>query len=211
MLVRDRMSRYPITTRLGATVPDALKVMRGGKVRQLPVMDPTNNQMVGIVSLADLLRVSPSPATSLSVWEVEYLLDKIVVEQVMTKEVITVTEDTAVEEAGRIMADHKISGLPVVRGKELVGIITESHLFNILLDVFGARRSGVRITAKMPMTKGGLSKISTAVAGIGGHFMAFAESMDLGIATFKVEDVEREKLLKVIEPLVDEIVDVRDT
>lgn len=69
MLVRDRMSRYPITTRLGATVPDALKVMRGGKVRQLPVMDPTNNQMVGIVSLADLLRVSPSPATSLSVWE----------------------------------------------------------------------------------------------------------------------------------------------
>lgn len=205
------MSRYPITTRLGATVPDALKVMRGGKVRQLPVMDPTNNQMVGIVSLADLLRVSPSPATSLSVWEVEYLLDKIVVEQVMTKEVITVTEDTAVEEAGRIMADHKISGLPVVRGKELVGIITESHLFNILLDVFGARRSGVRITAKMPMTKGGLSKISTAVAGIGGHFMAFAESMDLGIATFKVEDVEREKLLKVIEPLVDEIVDVRDT
>ncbi len=109
------------------------------------------------------------------------------------------------------MADHKISGLPVVRGKELVGIITESHLFNILLDVFGARRSGVRITAKMPMTKGGLSKISTAVAGIGGHFMAFAESMDLGIATFKVEDVEREKLLKVIEPLVDEIVDVRDT
>ncbi len=211
MLVRDRMSRYPITTRLGATVPDALKVMRGGKVRQLPVMDPTNNQMVGSVSLADLLRVSPSPATSLSVWEVEYLLDKIVVEQVMTKEVITVTEDTAVEEAGRIMADHKISGLPVVRGKELVGIITESHLFNILLDVFGARRSGVRITAKMPMTKGGLSKISTAVAGIGGHFMAFAESMDLGIATFKVEDVEREKLLKVIEPLVDEIVDVRDT
>jgi len=211
MLVRDRMSRNPITTWPGASVPDALKVMQGSKVRQLPVMDRATNRMVGIVSLVDLLRVSPSPATSLSVWEVEYLLEKILVEQVMTTEVITVTEDTAVEEAGRIMADNKISGLPVVRDDELVGIITESHLFGILLDVFGARRPGVRVTVKMPLTKGGLSKISTAVAGIGGHFMAFAESMDLGISTFKVADVDREALLKAVEPLVDEIVDVRET
>lgn len=210
MLVRDRMSKNPVTTSPGASVPDALKVMQGAKVRQLPVMDPKTGEMVGIVSLADLLRVSPSPASSLSVWEMEYLLDRVTVEKVMTTNVITVTENTAVEEAGRIMSDNKISGLPVMRGRELVGIITESHLFNILLDVFGARRPGLRMTVRMPLVKGGLAKISTAVAAIGGHFMAFAESMDLGTATFKVADVEREELLAAIEPLVDEIVDVRE-
>jgi CBS domain-containing protein len=135
----------PITTTPGATVPDAMQVMRGSKVRQLPVVNE-KGELVGIVSLDDLLRVSPSPATSLSVWELDYLLEKITVEKVMTRDVITITEDTAVEEAGRIMADNKVSGLPVLRDGELVGIITESHLFNILLELFGAREPGIRVT-----------------------------------------------------------------
>ncbi len=155
MLVRDKMSKNPITTRPSASVPDALKVMQGSKIRQLPVIND-DHEMVGIVSLVDLFRVSPSPATSLSVWEVDYLLEKITVEKVMTREVITVTEDTAVEEAGRIMADNSVSGLPVMRGGELVGIITETHLFGILLELFGARRPGVRVMAKVEMEKGGL-------------------------------------------------------
>jgi len=170
MLVRDRMSKHPITTTPGASVPDALKVMQGSKIRQLPVLDE-NGKLVGIVSLVDLFRVSPSPATSLSVWEIDYLLEKMKVETVMTKDVITVTEDTAVEEAGRILADNAISGLPVMRGDELVGMITESHLFSILMDLFGARRPGVRVMAKVLMVKGGLAKISAAVAGAGGQFV----------------------------------------
>jgi acetoin utilization protein AcuB len=210
MLVRDRMTKNPIITRPETSVPDALKVMQGSKVRGLPVLNE-EGALVGIVSLVDLFRVSPSPATSLSIWELNYLFEKITVENVMTREVITVTEDTAVEEAGRIMSDNKISGLPVMRGSELVGVITESDLFSILLDVFGARRSGVRITAKEPLAKGGLCKLSTAISEVGGHFVAFAESMDKGIVTFKVQEVEREKLLKALEPLVTEIVDVRET
>ena len=89
MLVRDRMSRNPITTYPAATVPDASQVMRGSKVRQLPVLND-KGQLVGIVSLVDLLRVSPSPATSLSVQELNYLIEKMTVEKVMTKDVITV-------------------------------------------------------------------------------------------------------------------------
>jgi acetoin utilization protein AcuB len=210
MLVRDRMSKHPIITRPNASVPDALKVMQGSRIRQLPVLDE-KNELVGIVSLVDLFRVSPSPATSLSVWEVDYLLEKITVENVMTRKVVTVTEDTAVEEAGRIMSDNRISGLPVLRDGELVGIITESHLFNILLDVFGARQPGVRVTAKMPLSKGGLAKLSTAITGAGGHFVAFAESMDDGTVTFKVNDVTRKELLKAVEPLASELLDVRET
>jgi len=210
MLVRDKMSKNPITTRPGASVPDALKVMQGSKVRQLPVLND-QSEMVGIVSLVDLFRVSPSPATSLSVWEVDYLLEKITVETVMTREVITVTEDTAVEEAGRIMADNAVSGLPVMRDGELVGIITESHLFNILLELFGARRPGVRIMAKVPYEKGGLAKLSSAVTAIGGQFAAFGLHPASETVTFKAQDVARDKLIEAIKPLVVEILDVRES
>jgi acetoin utilization protein AcuB len=209
MLVRDRMSIHPITTTSDASVPDALKVMQGSKVRLLPVVTG-KGELVGIVSLTDIFRVLPSPASSLSVWEAGYLVNKIKVADVMTKEVMTVAPDTAIEEAGRIMAENKVSGLPVMDGQDLVGMITESHLFGILLDVFGARQPGVRVTAKMPLVKGGLAKMSTAIADVGGHFMAFAESMDLGTVTFKIQDVDRQTVLDAITPLVTEVVDVRE-
>ncbi len=210
MLVRDKMSRHPVTTTPGASVPDALKVMQGSKVRQLPVMDD-KGKMVGIVSLVDLFRVSPSPATSLSVWEVDYLLEKINVDSVMTKDVVTVAEDTPVEEAGRIMADHAISGLPVMRGEELVGIITESHLFNILMELFGARRPGVRVMAKVPMKKGGLAQISAGVAAAGGQFVSFGIHPDSETVTFKVQDLSKEKVLAAVKPNVKQVLDIRES
>jgi acetoin utilization protein AcuB len=210
MLVCERMSKNPVTTRPGASVPDALKVMQGSKVRQLPVLDE-RGRLMAIVSLADLFRALPSPASSLSRWEVEYLLDKVKVEEVMTSDVITVTEDTPVEEAGRIMAEGKVSGLPVMRGDKLVGMITESHLFGVLLDVFGAHQPGLRVTARQPLARGGLAKLSTAIADAGGHFVAFAESMDEGTVTFKVQDLDCETLLSAIQPLMSEILDVRQT
>jgi acetoin utilization protein AcuB len=214
MLVRDRMANYPITIRPDASVPDALKVMQGSKVRQLPVMSE-KGELCGIVSLVDLFRVSPSPATSLSVWEVDYLLEKITVEKVMTRDVITVTEDTAVEEAGRIMAANKVSGLPVLRDGELVGIITETHLFNLLLELFGARESGVRVIFTIPEIKGTFAKITAAVSALGGTFVAFGEAGRSApgerTVTVKVQDVGREELLEAIRPLVLTIEDVRET
>lgn len=208
MLVRDRMSRMPITTNPSATVPDALQVMRGSKVRQLPVVNE-RGELEGIVALDDLLRVSPSPATSLSVWELDYLLEKIVVEKVMTRDVITVAEDTAIEEAGRIMADNKVSGLPVLRDGELVGIITESHLFHVLLELFGAREPGVRVTAKVHREQGGLARLSAAVAAKGATFVAFGIAADSQTITMKVQDIEKDDLVKTLEPFVDSVEDVR--
>jgi acetoin utilization protein AcuB len=210
MLVRDRMSKHPITTTLGASVPDALKVMQGSKVRQLPVLG-AQGDLVGIVSLVDLFRVSPSPATSLSVWEIEYLLEKIKIESVMTKEVITVTEDTALEEAGRVLVDNAISGLPVMRDDELVGMITESHLCSTMMELFGARRSGVRVMAKMPFVKGGLAKLAGAVSAAGGQFVAFGIHPSEDAVTFKVQDVPKDKLLETLKPFVEEVLDVRET
>ncbi len=213
MLVRDRMSRNPITTYPAATVPDAIQVMRGSKVRQLPVLND-KGKMVGIVSLEDLLRVSPSPATSLSVHELNYLLEKLTVEQVMTRDVITVSEDAALEEAGRMMADAKVSGLPVMRDGELVGIITESHLFNVLLELFGARRKGVRVTVTIPRVKGSVAKITGAIAELGGSIVAMGEADEPGeevSITMKIEDVPQDKVVEVLKPLVLRIKDVRES
>lgn len=214
MLVRDRMSRNPITTFPTATVPDAMQVMRGSKVRQLPVLN-AKGRLVGIVSQEDLLRVSPSPASSLSAYEMNYLLEKLKVEEVMTRTVITVTEDMALEEAGRVMADHKISGVPVMRGDDLVGIITESHLFNVLIQLFGAGKSGVRLTIFVPEVPGTLAKITAAVSALGGIFLALGEidEPEEGrfVATMKIQNVSKEDLVKAVEPFVLEIADVRET
>jgi len=202
------MSKNPITTRPEASVPDALKVMQGSKIRQLPVLNE-KSELVGIVSLVDLFRVSPSPATSLSVWEVDYLLEKITVEKVMTREVITVDEDAPVEQAGRIMADNKVSGLPVMRDGELVGIITESHLFQVMLELFGARTAGVRVMARIPHEAGVLAKITSAIAGVGGQIEALGLHGDSQTVTFKVVNAEKEYIVTAVQPFVTEIVDVR--
>jgi acetoin utilization protein AcuB len=214
MLVRDRMSRNPLTTYPAASVPDASQVMQAGKVRALPVLDD-KGRLVGVVSQEDVRRVSPSPATSLSVYELNYLLEKIKVEEVMTRNVITVTEDVALEEAGRIMLDNKISGLPVMRDGALVGVITESHLFNVLIELFGARRPGVRLTLSVPEIPGSLAKITSAISALGGIIVAFGEidQPEAGrlVATMKVQNVDREDLVKAVQPFVLEIEDVRES
>lgn len=162
MLVGERMTRNPITILETASIDDGLHLMRERKVRRLPVLD-ASGQMVGIVSDKDLLHAAPSPATSLSVYELHYLLSKLTIKQVMSRPVITVTPDTPLEEAARIMADNKIGGLPVVEGGKLVGIITETDIFKILLELLGARAAGLRITVEAPSQKGVLAALTTAL------------------------------------------------
>jgi len=213
MLVRERMSQEPVTITSDVSVTDALRLMRERKVRRLPVLD-SHGKLVGIVSDQDLLYASPSPVSSLSVWEMNYLLARLKVEEVMTRKVITVTEDTPLEEAARIMADNKIGGLPVMRDDKLVGIVTETDLFKIFLELLGARQSGVRVTALISGAKGTLAKITNAVFGAGGNIIAFSQSLDASRTrwqvTFKVQDVPRNQLVEAIQPVVENILDVRE-
>ena len=213
MLVRERMTQTPVTTTPDTSVTEALRLMREKKVRRLPVVDH-KGRLAGIVSDKDLLCASPSPATSLSVWEMNYLLSRLKVEEVMTRKVITVSEDTPLEEAARIMADSKIGGLPVMRDDRLVGIVTETDLFKIFIELLGARQPGVRVTAFIPSAKGTLAKITNAIFGVGGDIVAFGQSMDASgtrwEVTLKVQDVSRDKLIEAIKPVVDRILDVRE-
>jgi acetoin utilization protein AcuB len=213
MLVRDRMSKRPITITEDSHIDEALKVMRDNKVRRLPVVDK-DGRPVGIVSEMDLLYASPSPATSLSVYEIHYLLARITVQDVMTKEVISIEEDTPLEEAARIMVDNKIGGLPVVRDSKLVGIITETDLFKIFLELLGAREKGVRLTLQVPNKKGVLASITSQIAQMGGDIISLGtflgEDPTEGLLTVKVAEVPQDQLVKALETPERKLVDSRE-
>jgi len=211
MLVGERMSHPVITISPDIPIVDALNLMKRERIRRAPVVK--DGKMVGIVSDKDLLNASTSPATSLSVWELNYLLSKITVKEVMSKKVLSVSENTPIEEAARIMADNKIGGLPVTRGEDVVGIITETDLFKILLELMGAREPGVRVTALIPEQRGQLAKLTQAIASQGGNFVAFGqftgESTASRLLTFKIDGLAEDQVKAIVEPLVLKLIDIQ--
>ncbi len=214
MLVKERMSSRPILCAPDTPVSEALNTMKKERIRRMPVVDK-HGHLVGIVSDKDLLEASPSPATSLSVWEITYLLSKLKISDVMTKDVITVHEDTPLEETARIMVDNKIGGLPVVDdANAVIGIITETDIFKSFIEAFGARKKGVRITTIVTDRKGQLAKISGAIAEAGGNIVALVELPGIDSTNyevlFKVTDVPKDKLVEVIQPHVVRVIDVRE-
>ena len=146
MFVRDRMSSPAVTITPDTPFQDALKLMHDRRFRRLPVVNK-RGKLIGIVSERDLLYASPSLATSLSIWEITYLLSKIQVREIMTKEVITTMPDTPIEDAAHLMADNKIGGLPVVDERNrVVGVITETDIFKTFVEMFAGGHSGLRLT-----------------------------------------------------------------
>jgi len=213
MLVRERMTQNPVIVHPDTPFEDALQILREKKIRRLPVVDKQGN-LVGIVVEKDLLYASPSPATSLSVFEVHYLLSKLQIKDVMTKRVIAVGEDCPLEEAARIMIDHKIGSLPVVRAKQVVGIITETDVFRVMVEALGGRAKGVRIVLRVANQKGVLANLAGKTAELGGNIVSLAVFLS-GDAqhreiTLKVQDVEREALVKALEKTGGQIIDVRE-
>ena len=214
MLVRERMTRNPVLCSLDLPVNDAFDLMKKERIRRLPVVDK-NGKLVGIVSDKDLLRVSPSPATTLSAYEIPYLLSKVKVNDVMTKKVITVSEDTPIEDAARIMVDNKIGGLPVVNeSNAVVGIITETDIFKTFLELLGARKTGVRITMYVKDRRGELARMAKAVADVGGNIVATVEMPGTDSTNYevlwKVTEAPKEAVVEALKPIVERIVDVRE-
>ena len=207
MFVGERMTFPVVMVAPDMPIQDALQLMKRERIRRAPVVK--NGELVGIVSDKDLLYASPSPATSLSIWELNYLLSKVTVDQVMTEKVITVTEETTVEEAARIMADNKIGGMPAVRGKAVVGIITETDIFRLMLELMGAREQAVRVTALVSDRLEELVDLANAIAGANGKIIAlgtFDKDEDHRELVVKISGLEKDKVLT----LVDQIINVKD-
>lgn len=130
--VRDWMTTSVITVPPDTPVSVAHQKMKEYGVRRLPVV--LNNRLVGIVTIGDIREASPSDATTLSIWELNYLWAQLTVERVMSRNVVTLNPDDSIIDAAQLMLDNKVSGLPVVddHGK-LIGILTESDIFKMLV------------------------------------------------------------------------------
>ncbi len=212
MLVKDRMTVNPVSVNPNTVVSEALRAMRQNNVRRMPVLD-RKDRLVGIISEKDLLYASPSPATSLNVYEIGYLLSNLKIKEIMAKDIITVTEDAPLEEAARIMIDNSVSGLPVMQGDKVVGIITETDIFKTLVEMMGGRDAGIRVTLHVQDQPGTLRDIADAIASIGGDIVTLgtfdSEGGNRGTLVIKVCGVEKTALIDALEPISVDIVDVR--
>ena len=194
MIVSRIMTRNPIVFHPEISLTEARSLMDREKIGHVPVLNK-NNELVGLITREDLLKAGPSPATSLDMYEISYLLSKLTVEKAMEKEVISVQEGETVEEAARIMADRGIGCLPVMNGSLLVGIVTDTDLFHAFVNAFGARHRGVRITINFKEKPGQLAVFAGAIAKEGGNIVAFVSSEGDDIAhrraTLKITGIGR--------------------
>ncbi len=143
MYVRQFMTSQVFTVTSYESIADTMALMREKKIDRMPVLE--KGKLVGFVTDGDLREVSPSPATTLSIFELNYLIAKTPIREVAVKKVVTCHPDTAIEDAALLMREHKIGGLPVLDGDKLVGIITGYDILDAFLDIMGSRSPGQRV------------------------------------------------------------------
>jgi len=175
MRIKDVMTGNPVTVESATLVLDAQKIMKENNIRRLPVVD--KGKLVGIVTKHDLLEASPSPATSLSVFELNYLLSRMTVKEIMKKNPVTVTPDTPFEEALILGQEKKIGSFPVVEKGKLVGITTESDIIRFVTRVLGIKEEGSRITIEGLGTK--LDDLEKIVSIVNQHHTVILSMMSL--------------------------------
>lgn len=214
MFVSDRMSSPPVTIEPDLSFQKALKLMREQRFRRLPVVDK-NDRLIGIVSERDLLYASPSPATSLSMWELNYLLSELEVRELMTEDVISTTPDTPIEDAAHLMVGNKIGGLPVVDDdNRVVGVITETDIFKTFVEMFSGGETGLRLSLAVPKQKGVLAELSRMIFDLGGNILSVGtfetDEPGEGELVVKVQGVSKDQLVGALESLGDHVLDARE-
>jgi acetoin utilization protein AcuB len=162
MLVRDWMTRNPATVGPRTPIMEAVQVLREGGFRRLPVMD--DGRLVGIVTERDLKEAAPSKATSLSVYELNYLISRLLVRDIMVSDVVTIDADATVEQAALLMAERKVSGLPVLADGKLAGILTVNDVLEAVISMLGLREGGTRVTVSLPDEPGVLARAAQVAA-----------------------------------------------
>jgi acetoin utilization protein AcuB len=211
MLVKDRMTHNPITVTPDTSFPEAYRIIRDKRIRHLPVVNE-EQRLIGIVAQTDLLHASPSATTTLSIFEVNYLLANLHIREVMSSPPIIVYEDAPLEEAARLMVEKKIGCLPVVRDEILVGMITETDIFKTFVEILGGENASLRITVRVPDVRGELARLAGVIAQQGGNICSVArfrgEDPDHCYLTLRLEGVDEDVLLPELKTQVEEIVHV---
>jgi acetoin utilization protein AcuB len=207
------MTPKPLTITPDTAAETAIRMMREHRLRHLPVVRKRDS-LVGLVALPDLLHASPPSTESLEAWEISYVLARMRVRDVMTKKVIVVGEDCPLEAAALVMSERKIGCLPVVEGKQLVGIITETDIFKAFTEQLGARRTGVRLTLTTEDQKGELARITGRISELGGDIISMttlpAKDKTHYVVMLKVMDVPQATLVEALSQVVVEVLDARE-
>lgn len=211
MLVKHRMTPNPITVTPDTSVPDAYGLILEKKIHYLLVVDK-KGKLIGVISRKDLVHASPSPATTLTVFEANYLLAHLQVQKVMSKP-ITVTEDTPLEEAARTMVEKDIGCLPVMRDGELVGVITEADIFKAFVEILGSGEADLRVTLQSPDVPGELARLTGVIAKLGGNLHSVAsfrgEDPEHVYFTFRLQGVDKGVLLSALKEMGEQVVSIR--
>ncbi|HOJ88726.1 MAG TPA: CBS domain-containing protein [Pseudothermotoga sp.] len=193
MFVKDVMTIQVVTVSPEASFSEAMEIIRQKGIRRLPVVK--DQRVVGIITEKDLLSASPSQATTLDVWELTTLLSKLKVKQIMRKDVVHVHPNTPIEDAAKIMSDKKIGSLVVLEEERLVGIITESDIFKVFINMLGAREKGIRYVFRVQNVPGILSKILYLMYQCGGDLISvttYEKSQEEYSVVIKVRDLKRQ-------------------
>jgi acetoin utilization protein AcuB len=180
--IKENMQKNPITISPDASFYEARAIIRDKGIRHLPVVDK-NHHLVGLITDRDIREAAPSDATSLSVHELHYLLGKLKVSAFMTSKnkLITITPETIIEKAVQLMHDHKIGCLPILEGENFIGIITETDVLGLFVDLFGLNKMGTRLTVALEDKPGQMHGILEVIKNLQVNIIAVASP------TYKVQ------------------------
>jgi len=201
MYVKNRMTKDPYTIQADAPITEVVELMRIKNLKRIPVLD--GERVVGILTDGDIQKVSPTKATALSVFEINYLLAKTTVRDAMTKKVVTISPEDILEEAAVLMRANRISSLPVIDGTRLVGIITESDIFDAFIDLLGARDIGTRLVIETDDKPGILSDVANIVSEYGAninHIAAYRrEEEKRSDVVIRMDTLDSETIIESLE------------
>ncbi len=204
MRVKNRMTPNPITATPKTSYNQALRLMQQNEIKHLPVVD-SHGKLIGMVTHSDMLRAEPSPVTTLSVYEMASLLEKVTVNDIMTRPVYAVEEDCAITNAANFMLSHEIGSLPVMRDGQLVGIITDTDIFKTFIEITGGGQAGSRIEARMPDQQGQLAPFIQALSNAGSYIVSvvitYEESRDFAYVDVKERGGDEASIREELEKL----------
>lgn len=213
MLIAKRMKQNPAIADPDMNITSAANLMKQEGVHRLPVLDK-KKKLVGVISEKNILLAMPSPVTTLSAFEMDYMVGELKVKDLMQKDPVIIAPDTAVEDAARMMIDNDLSCLPVMDGEKLVGIVSKSDMFKLLLELFGARQFGTRAEFLVEDKPGVISTVSREFSERGFNIISVGTFMGTDattvICTMKVQGASAAQVTEILKPHVLEIYEVKE-
>lgn len=200
MKVKERMAADVKTVDMDSSITEAFRLMKENNIRRLPVMD--KGKLAAIVTLSDLNQAAPSSATSLSIHELNYLLAKTKIREIIPKKqkLLSISPEAYIETAAKIMRENTVSGLPVVDNGKLVGIVTETDIFDAFIDILGVRKTHTRIDFYVKDRPGSLAEVTGLVAArnisIINTVVYYDEKKGKYKMILRIEDLDYEPVLK---------------